>query len=319
MHNIRHFYYQNKDKIWKVVLIIAFLLGIIYFFDKAAISNSQEENPIIKNENISYSDESNKTYISDKSAVSGGNITKEEVEQINNTISKFLKYCKNGNTEQAYNMLSKDCKENTYTTLEQFQNKYIKSRFNPDDVYEIKSWIKDTYKISISKDLLATGDVNNNERKIEYITIVKENSEDKLNINSYIGQEEINKEAVQNNVKITAISKKIYMDYEIYDFTIENLSNKTIKIDSLETIGTMYLKDSNKNKYNAQINEILGSDLEIRPKHSFNISIKYSNKYLTGAKIKSIVFENVILDYAEYKQTENTKDYKNTCIVEIKR
>ena len=110
MHNIRHFYYQNKEKIWKVVLIIAFLLGIIYFFNDRAKENTNK-NQYTSNNNINYSDEQNKTYISNQSAISGETVSKQEVEKINNTVSKFLQYCKNGNIEDGYNMLSKDCKE----------------------------------------------------------------------------------------------------------------------------------------------------------------------------------------------------------------
>ena len=317
MHSLRHFYYQNKEKIWKVVLIIAFLLALIYFLNGQAENKSKNINTSDTNTKIDYSDEEKKTYISETSSMSGGKVTQSEVNKINNTIGKFLQYCKEGNSEQAYNMLSADCKEIEYQTLTDFQNKYLTSKFNKESVYEIEPWINDTYKISISKDLLATGDVKNNEKQIEYITIVKENSQEKLNINSYIGKEDINKEQIQNNIKITVLSVKKYMDYEIYDFNIENLSNKTIKMDTLKKIGTMYLKDSNDNKYNAQINEILEDELEIKTKHQFNLSIKFANRYSKRVRIESIVFENIILDYAKYKLTENQKEFKEICKMEI--
>ena len=33
MHNLRRFYYQNKNKIWRIIAIIAFILIIIKFLN----------------------------------------------------------------------------------------------------------------------------------------------------------------------------------------------------------------------------------------------------------------------------------------------
>ena len=67
MHNLRRFYYANKEKIWKVVLIIAFVLAIIYFVNQNSqktVSNN-EEKELNKQESL-YVDKENNTYISDK-------------------------------------------------------------------------------------------------------------------------------------------------------------------------------------------------------------------------------------------------------------
>ena len=318
MHKLRQFYYQNKEKIWKVVLIIVFLLGLIYFFNSQALKENVIENTSKTNSTSIYTNEQNNTYISDKSAISGGTVTEKEVQKINNTISKFLEYCKNGDADEAYNMLSNDCKENEYNTLEKFQNKYINLKFSKEAIYEIEKWIYDTYKVSISQDLLATGSVKENEKKTDYITIVEENDEIKLNINSYIGKQEINEEEIQDNIKITVLSKRTYMDCEIYDLKIENLSNKVIKIDSLEKTETMYVQDSNGNKYNAYTHEILEDNLIIRKNHKSNISITYSNSYSERIDIEEIVFEDVILDYVKYKKSENIEEFDNRSEIKIR-
>ena len=307
MHNIRHFYYQNKEKIWKVVLIIAFLLGIIYFFNDNKIKEIGKVSNTPVNNEMQYTNEETKTYISESSAISGNPINKVEVEKINNTISKFLQHCKKGEVEQAYNMLSTDCRENRYKTLEKFKNEYVKLKFSNYDVYEIKNWIGDTYKISISKDLLATGDITDNTKQIEYITIVKEGTEEKLNINSYIGKKEINEELDTRDININVVNKYTYLDYEIYNFKIKNLTNNTIKLDAFDKIGTIYLKDLEGNKYNAYINEIFEADLEIKPKQETTLTIKYANNYASQSQIKSIIFENVILDYIKYKNQKAEK------------
>lgn len=318
MHNLRHFYYQNKQKIWKVVLIIAFLLGIIYFLNARAEEKSDQKLYTSDSSNVNFSDEQNKTYIAEESALTGEKVTDKEVQKINSTIRNFLQYCKNGNAEEAYNMLSNDCKENQYSTLEKFKEKYLKTRFGKNSIYEIEKWINNTYKISISKDLLVTGDVNSNEKQIEYITMVTENMEEKLNINSFVGTTYINKEITQNQVKITVISKKTYIDYEIYNFKIENLSSKTIKIDSLEKKETIYIQDSMGNKSNAYIHEISEDELVIKSNHQFKIDIKFASIYADRKEIEQVVFEEIILDYIEYKKTENKENFKNICQFKIK-
>ena len=93
MHNFRHFYYQNKEKIWKVVLIIAFVLGIIYFLNGTVTERNNSESRYEKTPEEYYYSESEKVYISGTSAVTGGAISESEAEKINDTISQFLQYC----------------------------------------------------------------------------------------------------------------------------------------------------------------------------------------------------------------------------------
>jgi len=317
MHNLRRFYYKNKDKIWKVVLIIAFLLGMIYFLDYTALERNNEKNIYEEIEEEIYENADAQTYIEKESAISGSTVTQTEVNKINQTITQFLQYCKNGNSQEAYNMLSKDIKENHYKTLEEFEDRYIKKKYNKYDVFEIQKWIGNTYKVTISTDMLATGEITG-KQTIEYITIVTEEDEQKLNVNGYIVQIDINKQEMQDNIEIAVLKKQSYMDYEVYHFKIKNLSNKTIMLDSLQKIGTMYLEDLDKNKYNAYGHELFEPTLEIKPKEEVNISIKYANPYTTRVNINKIVFENIILDYPKYKVLENKKEYTETSEVTIK-
>lgn len=309
MHNLRHFYYQNKEKIWKVVLIIALLLGLIQFLNYRA-SKGTTSGTVVTNttNNDYYSDNQNKTYISDQSAISGQTVTVEDAQKINATISKFLQYCKNEQYQEAYDMISDDCKEKIYQTIDEFTNKYAKTKMTKNHVYEIEKWIRNTYRISISEDVLATGNIGDDSKREEYITIVKENSQNKLNINSYIGQKNIEKQAIKNNVKITVTSRESYIDYEIYNFKVENLSDKTIKLDTMEKADTIYLEDSNGHKYSSCSYELLEEELIISKKMSLEIAIKFSNAYSINENIEKIAFSNLILDYGQYQQNpEGTK------------
>ena len=305
MRNLRRFYYNNKTKIWKVLLIITFVLGSIYLLDSNALQRKNKKINI-EDENEKISNNPNaQTYISQQSAITGEDINKNEIKKVNETISIFLEYCKSSKIEEAYDMISNDCKQKEYKTIEEFQEKYVKRKITKDDMCVIEKWMSNTYKVSIFTNPLSTGEINTN-KKIDYITIVNEDSKQKLNINGYIGKSEINKEKIQNNIKITVLEKEIYMDYEIYKFKIKNLSDKTIKIDSLENVGTMYIQDIDYLKYNAYAHEIFEEDLEIKPEREMEISIKYANTYSDRVYINKIVFNDIILDYIKYSKQENS-------------
>lgn len=313
MHKLRRFYYQNKEKIWKVLLIIVLILALIYFLSNTALMRNNKKISNISLNSKIYSDEENKTYISEQSAISGEAITEREVTKINNTISKFLQYCKNGNSQEAYNMLSENCKQDRYSSLEKFNDLYVKAKFNKEQVYDIQNWMSNTYKVSISHDLLATGNVNENQKQIEYITITKQNGEDKLNIQGYIGKRTVNKEKVENDIRIKVTDKQVYIDYELYNIEVENLSKKVIKLDSLENTGTIYLEDDSGNKYKARMHEILEEEITIKPKHVKKVSIKFTKSYSSSKNIDSIIFENLILDYNEYKKQEKNEKIEYIC------
>lgn len=311
MHSLRHFYYQNKEKIWKVFLLVVFVLGIIYLLNSFAIDSANKS--VLESDNndgYQYSDYES-TYIQGTSAITGESITKTEANKINDTISKFITNCQNKKYEEAYNMLSEDCIEVKYNTIEKFVEQYIKPKFTTAQTYSIQKWNGNTYKVEMSEDILATGNISNNQKILEYITIVNQNDENKLNISEYIGKRVINKTDTQKNIRITVTSKQVYMDYEIYEFKIENLSNNAIKLDSLKDVGSIYLIDDKGNTYKAHKNELLEQELIINPKMNYTIKIKFASTYSIGKEINEIVFEDVILNYDTYKKLENTENFKD--------
>lgn len=305
MHNLRHFYYQNKEKIWKVILITVFVLGVIYFLNYLVGKEAKKGNTLSSNNNSTYYNEDRNTYVLGNTAISGQELTQKDVEKIDNIIGQFLEYCKNGRVEEAYNMLSEDCKTNRYNSLEKFDKQYVKTKFGAHKTFEVQKWEGNTYRITISEDALATGNINNSVKIEEYITIQEEDKENRLNINGYIGNQKINKQTEANNIKITALSKDVYMDYEIYKLKVENLSNKQIKMDTLEETDSIYIKDEAKNKYLAYMHELLEDELVIDEKQTSEIEIKFANTYKFSKRMTQLVFENMILDYNRYR---NEKD-----------
>ena len=86
---------------------------------------------------------------------------------MNNLLEEFVNLCNDGNIEEAYQLLSDECKQNVYPNLEGFANNYVNVVFKSRKSIDVKNWIKSgdyiTYLVTYSdEDVLSTGDVNNN-------------------------------------------------------------------------------------------------------------------------------------------------------------
>ena len=295
MHNFMRYIRQNRKKIIKVALIAAFLILILqllnYFAGKETGDNKRS------NKSDIYTT-SNGTIISDESAVSGGKISTSEIKKVGNKIEEFVKYCNEHNTEEAYNMLSDSCKEEVYPSLDSFISYYYEPLFtNGQRNYSIQNWTGDTYIVKFTEDLLATGKSASDSTYQDYITIEEENGETKLNINKYIGKEELNKTAQKDGIEITVLNRFKYMDYEEYELEITNTTENTILLDQLTETDNIYLTDTNDIRHTSYSNEIVKNDLLIYSKYTKNIKIKFDNPYIKGRKIKNLCFSKVEKNY----------------------
>ena len=81
----------------------------------------------------------------------------KEDEQL---ISSFLDYCNNKEIQKAYEMLSKECINEKYPTIEKFKQEYIDKIFSYPKEYEIEKE-NDEYKITIIEGALQSGTIEN--------------------------------------------------------------------------------------------------------------------------------------------------------------
>ena len=216
-----------------------------------------------------------------------------------------------GNITSAYKMLSNECKEVIfYNNINYFKESYVDKVFSTKKNYYIQSWKVEeetyTYQVKIQEDILASGNVQS---AIEdYYTIVTDEYKNQyLNINNYIGRTTINKQKTQNNITITATTKDVFKEYEIYNFEIDNQTDKTILLDTKQDTNSIYLLNEYNRKYNSFVYEVIESKLTIGRRLKTNVSIGFNKIYSNDKKIEKIVFEDIILDKDRY---ENEK-YKN--------
>ena len=292
LNKLIRYYNQNRKKVWIVVLVIVFaicLLQVLNYFAKKD-SNNLGGNSSTQDTAI---------YQPDQSLVTGGTISKKTYEKQSTLIDNFIKNCNAGKVEDAYNLISDDCKNILYPSLEYFTTNYYNLVFTEKRDYSIENWAGDTYRINMTHDLLATGKSNEGVVTQDYYTIVTENGESKLNINGFVSSEDLNKEKQDKHIQIKVIKREKYMDYEIYNVSVKNVSDKEIILDDLQNDNTIYILDNSDIKHSAYSNELIKESLTIASKGTTNLKIKFANPYIQGRKIRSMTFSKAYSEYME--------------------
>ena len=266
----------------------------------------------INNIEIINNTNSNKQLISNKSAISGSSISSTKLKKHVDIIDEFFKYCNEGNIDRAYEMLTDECKEVLFPNVETFDSIYYSSLFKEEKkTYTVENWIGDTYQVKITGDILSTGKLDNSKTNQDYITIVENGDSYKLNINNYIGRTNRDKITEVESIKVNIQSIDTYMDYEIYNISVENGTDGTILLNTNDDTKSVYLLDRKNMKYYFYSNEVAESSLLIQSKFTNKFKIKFDNSYSSNRKIEKLVFSKVVLKYDEYKQLENKEEFKD--------
>lgn len=294
MGKLIRFYNQNVRKVWTIVLIIVFALMIISAFNSMYKKRSED-----RNKEIQSGEYIQKYHNESESMVSGGYVPDSVREDFGDLIDSFFNYCKNHEPEKAYGLISNDCKQLLYPTEEVFEEQYYKNKFKADKLYSFQSWTaSDTYiyLVKIFDNMLATGSGSSQEYIQDYVSVVKENGEYKLNINSYIGRVSIAKKYSKDGLTIEVLDRYIFMDYGIYSLKIQNNSGSTVLLDSMEETNKTYVVDEDNIKSEAMLYENTKDDLTIIPNTEKEIQIKFSDVYQEKNMIEKMVFEDVRVD-----------------------
>lgn len=299
MHNLRSFYYNNKYKIWGIIAFIVVILFSIRTLDRIAKEQNMQKLNSISNvntskNNSSISNNSNTFINSSESAVTGDDISEEEIDEVQKIIDQFITYCNEKELENAYNMLSDECKKVLYQDVNKFKTLYYDKAFNgKSKSVGIENWIGNTYKIKINEDIMSTGKISNSSLQDYYTIVQDQNGNKKLNINNFVGTEKINVETNTNNLKINVLYRNIYIDNEEYVLNIENKTNDRIVLDSKRNTKSIYVLDKNEIKYYAYSNELLSNLLNIDSGFSTQLKIKFIKNYSsTSRKDEQIVFSD---------------------------
>lgn len=304
--NIIRLYNQNRKQLFIIALIILTIIISIHFVNYLVKENNERKFSNVTSSSSTYS--TTTTYNPQDSVISSLSVSNEIYQEAKNLIDNFMEYCNEGNVKEAYNLLSNDCKEVMFPTLEYFVNNYQKVIFSKDRLYSIQNWTGAIYKINITENILATGKSNNGIAIEDYFTIINEDGNSKLNINGFIRREKLSKKSTNENLEFEIIYKDIYMEHLIYTMKVNNKTDKIILLDSGESTQNMYIMDEKNVKYMSYRNEVPNAELKILPYSQNELQIKYMCPYVRTRIINSLIFKDIIVDYNAYSTygSENT-------------
>ena len=314
MNKLLRFYNQNRGIIWIVIFGIILVIALVNTLNSIAKESSKKRAEQVK-EILLGTKESNYRENPDISIT----ISDEKVsEQKNLIIDQFIRYCNAGQIQDAYALLSNNCRNNLYPTLDSFRSDYINNIFTTVKLYKKENYKENTYKVNLYEDVAETGRLDTSSIE-EYYTIIAENGENKLNIHNYIGNKIVNKKNSTKNIQIEIKEKNIYKNYEEYTLEVKNLTNNEIKLDSLESTKKIYLTNSKDLKYYCLLNENTDNDITILPNSTKKIKLKFNIEYNNNNIINRMIISDIILNNKEYSNITNKTNYKDRekVIVEI--
>ncbi len=293
MDRLLRYWNKNKKKVLITIGIIVFIFIILQILNAFVKQSNTTSNNKIQ---INIKDNDNPT----QSVITGQELPEKITEENIDIIKQFVTYCNNKEIEQAFSLLSDDCKQEYNNNIDIFKSRYYNSIFTTPKTYNLELWINYdnnyTYKILYYEDnLLATGGAGIDNNFEDYITIIKQNGENKININGFIKKETINKSKTVNNIEILINSRKIYRDYESYNISIINYTTNTITISDGETQEDICLLDKNNVKYVSFIEELPEYDLSLKAARQTNLNINFNKMYDAYRIIEKIKFSNINL------------------------
>ena len=211
-------------KFGKIIFIVLFIWLIVFFINLYLLKKPEEL--IATN-----------TYNPDTPIIDyGGKVPNKDKEEVNETLESFLNYCKTKDYENAFNMLSDNCKNYLYNNnIEDFKKyvdavyteynnySYTQNYSNKDDVY--------IYDVTtLNSDILATGTTGGYDTYKDRISIITENGVKKIANQGYIKNINISKEIEDDYMRIKVISKDCNYDQITYNLEITNKTDNTIVI-----------------------------------------------------------------------------------------
>ena len=312
MHKFIRLYNQNRAEFIVIFAIIAFFFVIIYVLNGILAKMQEQEKNEISFRNNNVVEDITIISKANESVITGKKIESETSDLNQKIIKEFVQYCNEKKIEEAYNMLSDECKEVFYPTIEDFTSKYYLKIFNTERIYSLENWYDDinssTYYIKYMEDIMATGKVNSSNNKYEYITIVYTDNGYKLNLNGYIGRNTFSRTIARDNVVIKVNYIDQYTDFTTLNITITNYTKKTICIDSKEDSEMLYIYDENNVKYSAFLTELSEEELKVEANSVKTINIKFSRIYNILTDVKGVVFSDIVMNYDAYEQGIEEKE-----------
>ena len=312
-------YNQNRKTIWAVIIFVAsfvIILHIVFNMIRAnqdrqlqinlGLLENNQDNVTISNEISNEGNTNNNVIIGTSN--SSSNMT------MNDAIQKFVELCNQNKINEAYAMLTEDCKQTLYPTVNDFQNNYIRQVFTEEKSIKIENSMYGDNILKVTfynGNVLSTGGHNTEEILQDYMFVIKENDDVKLSINKFIQTEEINRNSEIDGIYINISKKDVYLDYEVYEIQITNQINQPILIPSEKDEESIYIMDEKNVKYSSNIDEIAQERMVINSQKTAIYDLRFNKSYNTERIITYINFTDIV------KKNDQQDDEKLSITIQI--
>lgn len=293
---IRIFNQNRKLFIMVLIIILAIYIGLILINHFVKLQNEEKMKQALMNQKAQIGTEGREFEIA-----GGVKREQETYKEEKLVIDKFIQYCNNKKFEEAYNLLTKDCKEVLFPNLDKFVKDYGETIFSTVKNYNIQAWKGNIYRVKIMEDLLANGKTAENNFIEQYYSVYGE----KLNISNYIATNKYNKMKEKANVNVAVEKIDYYIDDAIAKVKVTNNRDTSIMLNTRDYADNIYLLDDNNIKYISVLNEVFDEEFIIAPKQTKEISIKLSIPYTKIDNVISFNIDSMISNYEQYVQTGN--------------
>ena len=303
MRKIRKFFIDNRNTIIKVAGITIILIVLIQVMNQIALKGVENEEEIPTLEETDYGQ---------KEEIISGNIKNDsDYNKEKNIMQQFSDYCNNKNYQEAYEILTDNCKSALFPTLELFKTNYVDIYFPNKKTCSFQSWNNKTYMVEIRDDLMTTGKYEEDNYTEDYYTI----HDSKLSIKGFIGRNYMSNKAEDSDIEISVQYIDYYMDYTDVKFNVKNKNNEKVLLDTQENNTQTILVDKKNIGYSSKIKEISKEELMIPAHSQKNVTIRYDLSYRSTLNLTNIKFKNIIVDYDYY--IENPDFMPKTAEIDI--
>lgn len=306
--NIKRFINRNNNLIWRIIAIIFAIL-----FLTKLLNGYYEEKESQKREEVSlYTNNTKLEYVPVKTFST-------ESDSVKITMSSFVNYCNNRELDKAYGMLTKECKDAMFPTIEDFEKIYINKIYKINRTFDLEKWYEqgnvETYLLTLYGDILATGNTNNSTQ--EFCTFIKnERGIYKLNINNYIYGLNRNKSKTIKDITVKIEHVDIYDEYQQIRFTIKNNTNKNICLNGNKYNENIYLQSSSGKIYPSVNSEFDLQNIVLKANSEETFTVDFNIVYGSN-NATYLVISDIIFDYENYLKTENKKTYDNRTSIKL--
>lgn len=290
---IRNFFKKYKRVIFIVLIVWLVIIAINFFLGR------RSETPML-----------NTTYNPHEVVLTSDTEVPEKLQTpIEDTIDDYINKCNNKDYSGAFELLTTDCKTHVFgDSLDNFTT-YASSVFPNKKRYSIQNYSNFgqayIYNVKLIDDIIATGLTNQSYAYYEEKFAVKEeDGKIKLNVNDYMGFNDLKKVAEDDYLKIRMENKEEFYSFEIYSVKITNKTDKKIVLyDGI--VGNELSLISGQDERNP-IN--VKDTITLEPGETRTFEITFNKYYDESTKASEIAFNKIRIMTEQYTGTEETEE-----------